>query len=356
MINYVFLDTNILRGLGVPFYEKVNYKNLIRYCNGSGSDLIILNIVIKEYLDFYKREIVTRKTDDLLRSLDKIKILKSFSNIQIEDIANRAERELDFISMYIGSHSLQELEVKPKIDSDRLVDFLIENKQYSRKDDTRDYLIWISIIEWAKLNEDDQIVFISNDKVFKTNPLFRGVLKDENINNVIVFDSIPSFLNVYGYKSDQINKDLIRNSITHESISSVIYQDQQLILEAISGFYSDSLTSRPDIEEFEVEQVKIKEYYSFKDLTSGKIKIYVSTLIKLLIKFKPEIYVDILKKYLIDIQEGKVIDRLGNKFDKRYRPIFDNHAHFFLILEFNERTSKIENIINSDSFYLNDFV
>ena len=78
MINVIILDTNILRGLGPNFFDKIDYISLQEYCYSSASEIIIPNAVLLEYLDYYKRELPELKAFFKGQILDEEEIFEEF--------------------------------------------------------------------------------------------------------------------------------------------------------------------------------------------------------------------------------------------------------------------------------------
>ena len=68
----------------------------------------------------------------------------------------------------------------PFLPENELLDFLIENKQDIKKDNTRDFIIWTNTLEIGEKYSDEQVVLISNDKIFKENKFLKKLELKEN--------------------------------------------------------------------------------------------------------------------------------------------------------------------------------
>src|ERR1039457_306087 len=140
MINIVILDTNIYRQLGLKFYDHIDYNGLEDYCYSSGAEILVTNTVFQEYLDYYTKEIIDRNITDIERAYEKLKKLNGFTKIKTPNLTKQRKEELLFIKNKLSKYKL-----KPRLDhflnEQQLLEFLIENKQENKKDNTRDYLI-----------------------------------------------------------------------------------------------------------------------------------------------------------------------------------------------------------------------
>jgi hypothetical protein len=164
-----------------------------------------------------------------------------------------------------------------------LVKFLIENKRLSGKDNTRDFLIWISIINHAKSNLDFQYVFVSGDKVFRENQLFVEFKNKYGVNNLIVINSIPDFFNKFGVKSLFFTEDFIKSYFTNEIIS---FDLVKFPLFLPGDFY--------------IKRKQFTKYYTFKEKEQLRFVVYVELLIASL---EEEYLYDDDERYLEKIDE-----------------------------------------------------
>lgn len=338
MINVIVLDTNILRGLGPNFFNKIDYISLQEYCYSSASEIIIPNAVLLEYLDYYKREIIQKNLNEIEQSYSKLLKLEKFGKASKPNLNNYAKEQLEFIENKLTENRLRPF-LNPFLSENELLEFLIENKQEIKKDNTRDFIIWSNTMEIGEKYSDEQVALISNDKIFKENKFFEKIRAKRKIENLKIFDSIASFLSVYGFKSENLNKELITKSIPISTIKKELKKDKNSIPSHISKYYYHSRKNFK-LEKFEIPQLEIEEYYAHKETKTGIIKVIVHVNVKVKMVFEPEKNLEKLSEYLNNEDNKK--DFYPNSFDKDGRPIFDDWILFHFGLEFNEAEQKIE--------------
>jgi rRNA-processing protein FCF1 len=339
-MNIIVIDTNILRALGPHFFQKVDYLSLQDYCYSSASEIVIPSTVQREYLDYYKKEIIEKNLTDIEMAVSRLSKLEKFKNIQNLNLGESVNEQLGFIENKLTENRLKPI-LETYLSEEELLDFLIDNKQETKKDNTRDFIIWTNTLQIAEKYPDEQIVLISKDKIFQENSHFTQIIKEREINNLTVFESIASFLSIYGFKSETLNKELILNSIPVSIIQEELEKDKSSIPSHISQFYYHT---RRDfqLEKFEIQQIEIEEYYAHKEKDSENVKVIAHVLVKVLMVFEPEKNLHNLNEYLNNLGKGDEKDFYPNTFDKDGRPIFDEWILFHFGLEFNENEKKIE--------------
>lgn len=348
MINIIVIDTNILRGLGPNFFEKIDYLSLQDYCYSSASEIIIPKTVLAEFLNYYDNEIIQKNLVEIDQSYSKLLKLDKFKKIEKPDLKKIGKEQLLFIENKLRENRIKPF-LNPNISENELVKFLIENKQEIKKDNTRDFIIWINTIEIAEKYKTEQVVLISNDKIFKKNESFERIKRENKIKNLSVFDSIANFLSVYGFKSEKLTKELIIKSIPISIIQKELKKDKNSIPSHISKFYYHTKRNFK-LEKFEIQKVEIEEFYSHKDTKTNEIKVIVHVSVKVLMIFEPEKNLEKLNAYLNNLGTEPSKDFSPNSFDKDGRPIFDDWILFHFGLVFNENESKIEQIEFYDFF------
>ena len=60
----------------------------------------------------------------------------------------------------------------PLVHPNLLLDFLLQNKRFGKKDNTRDFLIFYTLVSLCKKNKSDYFVLISQDEIFINNDFF----------------------------------------------------------------------------------------------------------------------------------------------------------------------------------------
>lgn len=338
MINLVVLDTNILRSLGAKFYAHIDYKSLEDYCYSSAGEIVMPKTVIFEYMDFYEREILDKNLNDIKRSYSKLKNLEEFKKIRPPKLESKKESQMEFIIDKLTSGKMTP-EFDLSFKEELLVFFLLESKRETGKDNTRDFLIWLTTIILGMHHPEDRIVLISNDKIFNESPSFNKYREAYDVDNIEVFHSISGFLAKFGFQSNKLTEDLILASIDPEIIKSEILDDKDSIPSHISRFYYDS-NKVFELLDFNLENIGIESFYSHKEESTGKIKVIAHVEAKVFMKYEAESNINDLKTFLDGLDKSKIGFNLET-FDEEFHPIFDDTILFHFELIFDEKTEKI---------------
>lgn len=345
MINQILLDTNIYRQLGLDFDSHIDFVNLKRYCYGSGSEIRLSNVVLDELIDFYTNEIIDPSIKLIQKSTSRLNLfsVKKINNNSFSDsykaeiIKNIKSKIQDGILFAKNDHILER----------DLIDFLIANKQNGKKDNTRDFLIFLAAVKISSEYPEDQIVIISSDNIFTNNDYFKTYLKTHQIENIKTYLSIASFLSEYSQIVDFVTPKLLAELITKEEIKYQINQDIDAIPSHISYFYY-SIQRKFSVEKFDVRNLKVSNYYSFKELDSGELKILFHVITKVNIVFEPEKDIDALNNYLSEISNKPKYNL--ETFDSEYRPIYNTEIMFIYTVSVNDKTETFENLEFIDFF------
>lgn len=345
MINQIFIDTNIYRQLGLDFFSHIDYVNLKRYCYGSGSEIRLSNVVLNELIDYYSHEIIDPAIKSIQKSTDKLNKLSSrkleeikFTDTDKAELINEISAKIRQDVMWTKNDYILESEI---------IDFLIGNKQNGKKDNTRDYLIFLAAVKVSIEYPEDQIVIISNDNIFCDNDYFKSYLQSHEIENVKIYKSIASFLSDYSQKVDFVTSKLLEKLITKEEIKHQINQDIHSIPSHISRYYY-SIRRKFKVEKFDVQNYEVENYYSYKELDSGELKILFHVITKVNIIFEPEKDIDSLNKYLTEIS-GKPKYNLET-FDSEFRPIYNTEVMFIYTVSVDDKKKTFKNLEFIDFF------
>lgn len=322
MINFILLDTNIYRQLGIKFYSHIDYVSLKNYAYASGGELRITEVV---YSEFYYRFIeanITKPIKEIKTSITKLKEFRPFSNLDI----NIKEEDENSVKEFLKERLTEDFRViSPKnISTAELIDFLIKNKQEIKKDNTRDYLIWLTLIELAQNHPSDQIVLVSNDKIFEENQYFHDFQNRNKIKNIKIFPSIASFLSEYSFKVDFLSNELILSKIPKAVIEDELKKDISSLPSNMSYFYYHEHREFV-VEHFQILGYKVEEYYTFKDLDSGKPKFILHLKVTIKVIFEPEKKIDALNLYLSNVDKDYFY---AETFDPEGRPIYNEDVLF----------------------------
>lgn len=345
MINQIFIDTNIYRQLGLNFDSHIDYVNLKRYCYGSGSEIRLSEVVLNELLNYYTNEIIDSSLKLIQKSINK---LKSFSQDKVAEYKFSDDKRLKLIEnvrQRIQNGTLYA--VNDFIEEQELIDFLISNRQSTKKDNTRDFLIFLSAIGIAKEYPKDQIVIISNDSIFSTNDYFKELLNKHKINNIRIFPSIANFLAEYSQKVDFVTSESLVNLITKEEIKSQIEKDIDSIPSHISKFYY-SVRRKFKVDQFQVLDIKVENHYSYKDLDTNDVRILFHVIPKVNIVFEPEKDTEALKNYLIEISNKPKYNL--ETFDEKLRPIYNTELMFIYTVSIDKKLKEFKDLEFIDFF------
>lgn len=322
MVNFILLDTNIYRQLGIKFYSHIDYVSLKNYAYASGSELRISEVVYSEFYSKFIEANINKPINDIKTAISKLKDFRPFSNL---DINIKEEDEIS-VKEFLKERLTEDFRmISPKyILTTELIDFLIKNKQEIKKDNTRDYLIWLSLIELAQNYPSDQIVLISNDKIFEENQYFHEFQKRYKIKNIRIFPSIASFLSEYSFKVDFLSNELILRKIPKAVIEDELKKDISSLPSNMSYFYYHEHREF-GVEHFEILGYKVEEFYTFKDLDSGKSKFILHLKVPIKVIFEPEKKIAALKLYLSNIDKDYFY---AETFDPEGRPIYNEDVLF----------------------------
>ncbi len=334
----------------MDFYENIDFLALEEYCYSSASEIVIPKTVRFEYLNFYRNEVLLKRTTEINRASEKLKRLEKLKNIQIPKFTNYIEEQIDFINQKLIENRLNP-PLSNFISKEEITLFLLNNKQETKKDNTRDFIIWKDAIEIAYMYEDEQIAFISNDKIFTENMFLQNIYEKANLSNLKTYKSIASFLSKYGFQSDKLTKNFILKNIPQKKIEEILLKYKNDIPSYISSFYYES-TKDFKLEKLKVNKIYVEEFYSHRDIESHNIKIIVHLAVSVLMIFEPEKKIEELNEYL-GKREKKEEDSFPNTFDKQARPYFNDFILFYFGLEYDDTSSEISSMDFLD-FFPND--
>lgn len=336
MIHLVSLDTNIYRQLGIDYWNKTDFKNLKKFLDQRAYEIIMTEVVFKELENFYSNEIIKPLIGEYAKVHQKIESTPLFEKLIAQDLTpheNKAKEE------YIKTIRKTCLRVITNYftNSSELIDFLIYNKHETRKENTRDYLILKTLVQYALEYPKDKIVLISNDKIFTENQFFSKVIESSKIKNLIILDSIASYMNKYGYKYDFLTDELVLKSINPDLIKREIDKDITCLPSYIIKDYNDPVLV-PEVQECKIDEIKIYEYYAYRD-EKEKLKIAISILVRIIAIFSPD-----KNKDYRNYQFERYYEDNRNRIDQFNRPIYDNYVLFILEGNINESAKTITRV------------
>lgn len=281
MTGFIVLDTNIYRQLGLRFFEHLDYVNITNFCNASGFEMSICETVLREYLDYFEKEIIQSKIEKLQSITDSINSIPFFKRIRLPKMDTNVKDALVKFKEQINSPHFK---IKTNyINTNRLTEFLLENKQI--KESTRDFLIWESLVEFAKNRKDDKICFITNDHIFKSNTSLRKGIGKNILNRIEIYDSITDFLSKNGYKIDFVTLSFLEENLDYEMIITDLFRSPSEILSYISSDYYHFKGMVRTLKK-EIEYKKVDKFYTYIDPSDNKQKFLAHVILKPLLIYK----------------------------------------------------------------------
>lgn len=347
MANYVILDTSIYRELGLKFYDNLDYKNLCRFTINTDGEVLLSNIVLEEFLNFYKTSLrqkinaVLKSNQDLAR--DPFFETKEIITTKLEkDYKKATDKFLNTVkSDPIHGHRISI--VSPTMISGlELTKFILESKETKEHNvQIRDYLIWDSVLSFAKNVSEDRVTrigkrkvtfkkclisFITKDKGFEENELFQQLQKNYNIDNVEVEKSITAFLEKKGFYFNFITAGLIAQKITPKRILTDLSKDIGALLSYVSERYYKNCYEK-DIIESEIERVEVIEHFTYLDSRDDKHKYTAHLKVWVRVVFEKD-----ESGYRESLEIKKSNDNVYSgleTYDEHQRPFFQKPLLFF---------------------------
>jgi len=344
MANYVVLDTSIYRELGLKFNENLDYRNLCAFTMNTDGEVLLSDIVLEEFNNYYEL-VLTSKTNAYIKANRDLVRDPYFSSPN--EIEHNVKKELEKAIKHfratlkkdpIHNHNISVL--RPTLISGLvLTKFILDSKETKDSNiQIRDYLIWDSILNFAKEENEDRITkigrrkitfsksiitFITKDKGFGKNEVFQDLLKKYKIDNLEVLNSIPEFLEKKGFYFDFVTPELIKEKITHTRILKDLSKDIGALLSYVSERYNSNCYDKT-IEESEIEKVEVLEHYTYIDSKDNKHKFTANLKVWVRVVFEKD-----EKGYKESLKVEKNRWRSLETYDEQKRPYFQKPLLFF---------------------------
>lgn len=222
----IILDTNIFRD---DFLLKSGrFKVLFDYIKKTNSKIILPKIVYNELEALYKRELI----DNNSRFKNARSVLgRMLINNNIPDYIIEIDAQVNAYLKYVK----EVLNVSDKDIvgyKDSYLEEVVRRASYrikpctDRGEETRDVLVWLTILDVAAIKSDQMLVFISkNIKEFALDEnLHPDLLKECNDRNVKIkyYNSLQKFVEDHASKIDYITPEWIKTSLDFNSINDRI--------------------------------------------------------------------------------------------------------------------------------------
>lgn len=335
-MHFIAFDTNIYREFGISFPKNIDFSYLSKFLEKGPHELFIIDVVYEELLDYFKVDYVGKLIKDYENVYQRFESNDYIENIELAELT---VLEQDAIKKFEETllNSCWKVKKSRFVDSQTLIDFIIYNKRNSKKDNTRDFLIWLNLIELAKKYSEDKIIFISRDKIFTENSFFKNLIKSNSIKNIEVIESVSNYLSDYGLQIDFLNSDVVLKSIDMDLILSELTKGIDDFPSYISEFYHSENNKPPKNLSIEILDTKVNDFYTYAE--DRKSPILVSSfLVKVKAIFDKETRVD-LKEVIKEFYHEEIKHRI----DKNNRPIYENYVLFVFESDIDIKSKEISN-------------
>jgi hypothetical protein len=320
-MHFLTFDTNIYRELGVALKNNINFDYLLNFLEKSHYELILQDVVFKELIDYFENDYLKKLMYDHKDVYNRFKNNPYLENIENIDSVSLEKKALKKFKERLKSTSF-EIQSTGHLSPELLIDFSISNKRESKKDNTRDFIIWINLIKLASEYPDDKIIFISRDKIFTENIFLKKMLKDNGIENIIVIESIPKYLSDYGLQVEFVNNEIILNSINKSIIKNNLLKSVDDFPSYVSDYYNRN--KPPKNISFEILDVQVYEYYTYSE-DKSEVTIISSFLVKLKAVYDKETRVD-LNDYPSIYPKDYKPEEIKHKVDNENRAVYENYV------------------------------
>jgi len=359
---YIILDTNIYRELGYEFYNKTDYKNLVRFSLASKNELVLCPIVEEEFISHFE-EHLRKKFENYSNS---IKSIAADENCQIEktefpDISKYFDKSLNEFKRKL----LNDIKFKLKfskieniyIDSLDLTKFLLKHKTNNVQ--VRDYLIWESLLFFASQNLKEEkikigrtvtiipkqnIYFITRDKGFLINEAYQEKLIKLKIDNIMILNSLAEYFHFIGFQIPFVTEKLLKDYFKSNLLLKYLNKDIKALASYIHP-YTELDYKKIKIYSREIEKIEVLEFYSYTDPEDNNDKFIVHLKVFVNVIFDTNISIYIFKD-ILDYPMLKV-DYL-NTFDSSGKAQFQKPILFIFEGLLDKEYQKIKSIENFD--------
>jgi len=209
-----------------------------------------------------------------------------------------------------------------------LTAFILSSKQAGVTNlQVRDYLLWDSILNYAKkYGVDEQvkmgrrtvtykkslITFITKDKGFEKNPLFQALKERYGVDNLEIKSSIPQYFHHKGHNQPFLTPATLLNKINAQRIMKDLEKDLTALITYIDPAFDEGW-EQTIVKQAEIRQIELLEYYSYQDTEDKQFK-YVAHL---------KVYLYISYETAVMPLKPSGVSRYLETFDAAGRPVFE---------------------------------
>lgn len=296
--------------------EAIDYKNLLNYIDIPNRYLLISDIVIREFCDYFSNEELFPKIDQYQKLVRKFKQSPYLPKISYPDLESEKFRALSNFKQKLVAPTKKIISTV-NLSSDEVIDFLIKNKRTNKaKENLRDYFLFKSIQNECHQEEGSEIIFITRDKIFTESKDFNALIPV----NLKIFSSIAEFLQAYGFKLDFLTPELVLSYFKDYNFETILQPFAKDFFRGDS-FLTNNLSALI-VDQFDVKFRKIKNLYSYKDISSSKYYFVTHLTVIVYVSFILEEYS--YRNYIWGKEPGRFYSSDDN--DTNFSDIFEDEV------------------------------
>ncbi|NQU51503.1 MAG: DUF4935 domain-containing protein [Bacteroidetes bacterium] len=335
-MHFIAFDTNIYREFGISFTKNIDFSYLSKFLEKGPHELFLLDIVYEELMDYFREDYVGKLIKDYENVYQRFESNEFIENIELENLTILEQNAINNFKKTLIESCWKVIHTD-YVETQILTDFLIYNKRNSKKDNTRDFLIWLSLIQLAKKYPEGKIIFISRDKIFTENIFFLNLIKSKSIKNIEVIESVSNYLSDYGLQIYFLTNDLVLKTINKDIILSELKKGIADFPSYITEFYHSEKNKPPKNISIEILDVEVNDYYTYSEEKKNTILVS-SFLVRVKAVFAKETRVD-LKELIPEFY----YEEIKHRVDSENRPIYENYVLFIFESDIDSKSKKIMN-------------
>lgn len=265
----IILDTNVF---AQDFLlRSKHFELLFDYLKKTGSKILLPEIVLKELVATYGKELEKRAEDyqKAKGSLQRLVIGSNFEDHGLNFI-EETQKYIAFVLSAVGIKREEAIPYRGEYLEELVKRAISRTKPFTeRGEEFRDALLWLTIMDIARGKPDKGIAFISNDaKAFGTGNLYDELTAEveQSGGHLRFFNSIQDFLSAHAVQIANINEEWLVRAIHFENLSDTI---EKYLKEQIERMDRDYRLRR------ELEGLEFSGYLApTSDIDAGNISAY----------------------------------------------------------------------------------
>jgi len=225
MMMKIVLDTNIFRQ--DLLMNSTHFNLLFDYSEKTKSLIVVPEVVFEEVIELYKREL-----QDKIARLKAIQ--KNMRNLLVNGTIEENKVVIEEEAKKYTEHFLKKLNIKETVMyKDSYLKELVRRATQRVKpcsengEEFRDALLWLTVLDIARVDEAFEVVFISNDnRAFaeKNSGLHSDLQRELDREKLVVryYDSIQAFIKAHGTRIEFITKTWIEENLVESDIDRAV--------------------------------------------------------------------------------------------------------------------------------------